>query len=121
MDLDALSQLVAELGISARIAENRRPGCGHRGLGWDCLLERPDGRQLELEGLVLYDPDAAVRDGEEREVVPTPARILAFLHPGDLGPEPERYDPDGAMREEADELRAFVGDAAYERIGELCR
>jgi hypothetical protein len=80
---------------------------------WACTLTRPDGRTYEIDSVSFFDVDPDT--GEEWPVEPSPSRVLAVL----AGGEVEDEDGEEAGEEAEAAARDFLGDEAYELLGEL--
>lgn len=105
----SIGELFRSLGLTLTIHAAE----GEEESSWACTLTRPDGEPYEIESVSFFDVDPDT--GEEWAVEPSPSRVLAVLAGGDV--EDEDGEEAGADAEAA--ARAFLGDEAYELLGEL--
>jgi ATP:corrinoid adenosyltransferase len=107
---ESLAELFRSLDLTLTIKANNEED-----EAWACVLTRPDGRTYEIEMVSFFDVDP--ESGEEWAVEPTPTRVLSVLAGTDV--ESEDEDDAGAAEETAAEIRAFLGDEAYDLLLEL--
>jgi hypothetical protein len=109
----SLGELFRSLGLTLTI----RPVDDEED-SWACTLSRPDGASYEIDAVSFFDVDP--ESGDEWPVEPTPSRVLSVLAGGDVEADSDEGEgqPDVTAETEAD-VRAFLGDAAYDLLLEL--
>jgi hypothetical protein len=107
---ESLAELFRSLDLTLTIKANTEED-----EAWACVISRPDGRTYEIEMVSFFDVDPET--GEEWAVEPTPTRVLSVLAGTDV--ESEDEGEEGAAEETAAEIRAFLGDEAYDLLLEL--
>jgi hypothetical protein len=105
-----IGELFRSLGLTITI---RAASGDEEEEAWACTLTRPDGQTYEIESVSFFDVDPDT--GEEWAVEPSPSRVLAVLAGGEI----EDEDGGEAGDEAEAAARAFLGDDAYELLGEL--
>jgi hypothetical protein len=84
---------------------------------WACTLTRPDGKTYEIESVSFFDVDPDT--GDEWIVEPTPSRALSVLAGSEVEDEDDETASEEAGVDAEAAARAFLGDEAYELLGEL--
>ena len=105
----SVGELFRSLGLSLTI----RPATDEAD-AWACTLTRPDGSAYEIESVSFFDVDPDT--GDEWTVEPSPSRVLAVLAGGDIEGDDDAGDAEAEAEAAA---RAFLGDEAYDLLGEL--